>query len=704
MHKHTLFVLVAGWLTLGLLPGDLPAQSISVKDLPGYERVQQVQSMMGEISGRVSASNLKWAVDEGKLFFTTNRKRRQVVLENGTLGEAADEPKSSANQDRPARRGMRNPGRARQRTTILTEDGKWRARYKDFNVWIEPVSDDAQSSDGSDEMIQVTTDGTEKVRYGTACWVYGEELFQQDAMWWSPDGKKLAFYKIDESHMKTYFLTTRNTRLYTDLHKEQYPTAGQDNPHVDLLIYDRESGETISVKVDGPEDQYIYGIRFSPDGNELLFHRTNRWQNELDVMAADIQSGSVRKVVSEKQDTWQNNSPEMRFLEGGQTFVWETERNGYKHYELRSMRGERLNALSEVAAYPCQSIVKIDQDQNWFYYTAYSGENPLNLHLHRARLDGSEHRRLTSKPMHHSRFDISPDHEYFVAQYESLETPPAIGLFDMTGQERAVLARGDRAPAEKAGFDPPELFSFTASDGATKIFGTLHKPRNFDPQKKYPLLVNVYGGPQSRSVNNRYAPANPYCELGFLVARIANRGETGRGKAFESANYLNLGGVDIQDQADGVRFLAQREYVDGKRVGITGHSYGGYMSALAVLKFPEVFHVAVAGAPVTDWKNYDTIYTERYMRTPQENKEGYSDGSCMTYAKNLKGKLFLLHGLVDDNVHPSNTWQLVDALQKAGKRFDLMVYPNNAHGFGYNDLKWEYFVRHLTPEPGADAE
>jgi len=309
---------------------------------------------------------------------------------------------------------------------------------------------------------------------------------------------------------------------------------------------------------------------------------------------------------------------------------------------------------------------------------------------------------LTSRPLYHGSFSISPHHRWFVASYEAVNVPPTTALFNEKGEEVLVLAESDVSKLEELGFQPAELFHFTASDGKTDIYGTLQKPLNFDPAKKYPLVVSVYGGPSSVGFSSRYALANPYCQFGFLVDRIANRGTEGRGKAFESAGYLKLGIVDIRDQADGVRYLRQRPYVDGNRVGIHGHSYGGYMSALAVLKFPDVFHVAVAGAPVTDWKNYDTIYTERYMRTPGENKEGYGDGSCLTHAANLKGKLLILHGLIDDNVHPSNTWQLIERLQRANKRFDLMIYPNSKHGLGStsHSLIWEFLHRHLKPEPG----
>ena len=214
-------------------------------------------------------------------------------------------------------------------------------------------------------------------------------------------------------------------------------------------------------------------------------------------------------------------------------------------------------------------------------------------------------------------------------------------------------------------------------------------------------MVDVYGGPDSRGVSNRYRVGNAVCDMGFLVAKFDNRGTNGRGKAFMGAVYQKLGIVDIQDQADGVRFLRQRPYVDGSRVGIFGHSYGGYMSQLAVLKYPDVFQVAAAGAGLSTWKNYDTIYTERYMRTPQENPEGYEGGACLPYIDQLKGKLLILHGMVDDNVHPNNAWQLVEALQEADKPFEIMFYANRGHGLGghANRARWKFLHKHLIEQP-----
>ncbi len=687
-----LFCCVLLWTQVGV------CQSLQMSDLPGWDRLLDAQEKMQGIR-MPRPSDLNWDTDNEVLYFSLRGKGRQKLdLTSGEMSDVKDGEEASeranGRSNRQAGRARQRVARARQRVWINSVDGKWKASYRDFNIHLEPLDGEAEKGDS----IQVTKGGSEKHRYGTACWVYGEELDQNDAMWFSPDSRKLAFYEIDESHMKTYFLTTGNTNTYTQLHKEQYPTAGQDNPHVKLHIYDIETQETVTVNVEGPVDQYIYDIQFSSDSSQLIFHRTNRWQNKMELMVADVEKGKTRVVVSEQQQTWQNNSPYMRFLEDGQRFVWETERTGWKQYELRGLDGEKICDLTPEAEYPVHQVLKIDEEGGWFYYSAYSADNPLNLQLHRSRLDGTDNKRLTGGDAHYSAFQFSPDDNYFLASSETIDTPPSMAVWNMQGKKVSVLCSVDTTKIEEAGFVPGELFSFTADDGETEIYGTLYKPRDFDPNKKYPLFIDVYGGPGSVGVTNRYRMANQNCEMGFVIAKIGNRGTVNRGKAFESANYLRLGLVDLDDQAAGVRYLTQRDYIDGDRVGISGHSYGGYMTALALLRYPDLFHVGVAGAPVTDWRNYDTIYTERYMRTPQENKDGYDAGSCLKHVDKLQGKLFVLHGLVDDNVHPSNTWQLINALQGANQRFDMMVFPNSAHGFRYNELKWEYLIRHLQPE------
>jgi dipeptidyl-peptidase-4 len=692
---------------------------LTLRELPGYEQYRKLSSSRASRSS-TAAVQFQWSEDGERVTFKVDGRpkvvdlKRLVVeegspasgsLEKRTSGET---PEASANA---LRRAKRVP-RAEQSPTELSPDGKWKGVYRDFNLSIEPVEPENTTTDILRATIQVTEQGTERHRFGTGCWVYGEELKQNDAMWWSPDSKRLAYYEIDERDLKDYHLTVDNTSLYTNVLSVRYPKAGDPNPQVGIWIYDMERKSARRIEFDGERTQYLFAVRFTPSGKELLVNRTNRRQDVLDLLAVDVETLKVRTVVTEQQETWQENLPEIRFLGtplplqaavkqpeqsfGNTTperFLWESEAGGWKHFQLRNLDGKLLHELMPSPSYPCGSIELIDESSNWVYFTAFSDRMPYHAQLHRAKLDGSEHVRLTSSPLHHSSFSIDPKHRYLIATREQLNVPPETVLYDHTGKELLVLTEQS---TERRSAATAEYFSFPVEDG-TEIWGTLHKPLDFDPAKKYPLLIDVYGGPSSMGMSSMYAPTHPGCEFGYLIAKIGNRGTQGRGKAFESANYLRLGGIDLDDQAAGVRHLSQRSYVDKDRVGIFGHSYGGYLSTLALLRYPDVFHAAVAGAPVTDFRNYDTIYTERYLRTPAENAEGYDFGSCVKRADQLRGKLLLVHGLIDDNVHPANTWQLVKALNDVDKRFQLMVYPEFKHGIGsnYSALRWEFFHQYL---------
>jgi dipeptidyl-peptidase-4 len=531
--------------------------------------------------------------------------------------------------------------------------------------------------------------------------VYGEELDQTRAMWWSPDSSKLVFYEFDERDVVDFYLVNGWTDLRTNPISEGYSKAGEPNPKAALLVFDLGTGRTTRLELPGDPDEewYLYDVRFTPDGSEILFNQTDRLQHVLHVVASDPTTGASRIVVTERQETWQDNHPTMRFLDDGHRFIWETEKTGWRQYELRDLDGRLINPLTR-GAYPVVSIERVDEESGVLYYMAYGGEHPLNAHLFRVNLDGKDPRRLTREPASHS-ITFSPDGERFITRYETVSQPPETALYDIEGNRIATLAASDPDLVAEAGYPLAELFTFKAADGVTDLYGVLYKPRDFDPSQMYPLVIDVYGGPDSRAVRNRFRLTHSMCDLGVLVARIDNRGTSGRGKAFMGAVYRQLGIVDIQDQADGARWLAQRPYVDENRVGIYGHSYGGYMSALAILKYPEIFQVAVAGAPVTDWRNYDTIYTERYMGLPADNEENYDLGSCLTYADQLEGRLLLQHGMMDDNVHPNNVWQLVERFHEHDCRFDLMFYPNAGHGLGRGASRerLRYLYEHLIADP-----
>jgi dipeptidyl-peptidase-4 len=324
----------------------------------------------------------------------------------------------------------------------------------------------------------------------------------------------------------------------------------------------------------------------------------------------------------------------------------------------------------------------------------------MKTQLHRVGLDGRDDRRITDPALNHS-VSMSPDARWIVDVAQTHDQPPVTRLLDASGQVQAELASSDLTRFDELGLEKPELFTFKAADGVTDLYGMLYKPSTFDPSKEYPLLVSVYAGPATNGARESFSLANPLTEYGFLVATLDSRSAAGRGKRFLDAIYEKLGTVEIDDQAAGVKALRERPYVDGNRVGIFGTSYGGYASAMAIVRYPDVFQAASASSPVTDWRNYDTIYTERYMYTPQENRQGYDEGSVMTYADNLKGRLMLYYGTADNNVHPSNMMQLIQALQQAGKSFDVQVGPDRGHSGINTDRMMEFFIENLVLSPAA---
>lgn len=677
-------------VALAVLAPCASAQS-GLQDLPGYEQYRAARETMGELARLGRIGRVQWSDDGRRLTYERDDVRYSVDLSDGSISELAEDDNDDENGSSARRRAQRSryPGRGRQRDSEPSPNGRWTAECRDWNVFLLDTETDGTTP--------LTTDGWRKFRYGKASWVYGEELDQNQAMWWSPDSKKLVYYVFDERDVPDHYLVTGWTELHTDTQVEGYPKPGEPNPVVGLKVYDVGSGATIEIDATTDPEQYVYGVRFAPNGGELLFFRTNRRQNRLDLVAADPETGDTRIVVTETQETWQDNRPTMRFLEDGRRFIWQTERTGWAQYELRDLDGNRLATLTE-GAYPVDSIERVDEDRNELWYTAFSGANPLNAHLHRVGLDGSNAVRLTGAQANHTSIDIAPNGDWFVATYETISAPATTVLYDRDGSAVATLAEADQSKVVDSGVQLPELFTCTAADGETTLYGVLYKPTDFDAERTYPLLIDVYGGPFSQGVRNRFRGGRAECEFGYLVAEIDNRGTINRGKAFESANYMKLGDVDLADQVAGVRHLVQRPYVDGDRVGIVGHSYGGYMSALAILKYPDVFHAAVAGSPVTDWRQYDSIYTERYMRTPDENAQGYDDGSCMTYADQLQGRLLLQHGLLDNNVHPSNTFALVEAIREAGGDCDVSIYPDRDHrlGGGAYVERMRYLIRHLV--------
>ena len=603
-----------------------------------------------------------------------------------------DTDKEADKDTHPTRTRVPRGGQAKE---VTSPDKQWTAVHANFNVLL-------RDADGHERVV--TNKGTADVRFGTASWVYGEELDQTSAMWFSPDSQLLAYYAFDVSDVPSYHLLGGLTDLRTAVMGTTYPKPGDANPVAGLRIYDINLRRKVTVDVGDSDDQYVYGVSFTPDSRFLLFHRMNRLQNVLELVRVNPTTGASTVLFTEEQSTWVESKPEIRWLKDNQRFLIATERSGFRTWELWNVDTGLLAVLGS-GTFPARSIVRIDEDDSaagggTLYFSAYSDLHPLNLQLHAVHLDGSGLRRLTGESLNHSRFRLSPDGSSIMATATSADVPPRIVLYGADGQLLTTIAKADTTGLDASDARVSELFSFAAADGQT-CWGRIHYPSNFDPSETWPVLVQVYGGPGSQAVRNTFQVSSARTAFGLVIVQIDNRGTGGRGKAFEGAAWLKLGQNDLDDQARGIQVLADRHnWVDTERIGIAGHSYGGYMSALALLRYPKLFSVAVASAPVTDWRNYDSIYTERYMRTPADNGENYDLGSCVKLAERLEGKLLLLHGMLDDNVHPTNTWQLVQALQSKDIPFAMQLFPNSTHGLhgkASSSAKWSFLQKHLVP-------
>lgn len=692
--KNRIFLIVLA-LTFGVLAASFLGAQDRLKTYPGYD---QYQKMGKEMQGAVKLGSLQvtWK-DGGKAFeFAKDGKTWRYDIAStktsGVIGAAA--PLDQAGQR--GRGGIGGPARGRQFTEALSPDKKIKAFYRDRNLWLS-------DPDGKNE-VAITTEGNEKARikFASASWVYGEELSQTTAMWWSPDSTKIAFYRFDESKVPDYFLQMNQTKQYTTADIEAYPKAGELNPIADIFVYDVATKKITQIDVrDGqPFDNavvghYAYHVSWSPDGKELLFNRTNRRQNILEFTAADPATGTCRVIIREEWPTgWVENSPSMQFLKDGKRFIWTSERTGFKNFSLYDLSGKLLATLTN-HPFEVANIVKVDEGAGVIFYMARDGANYMMTQLHRVKLTGKDDVRLTDPALSHT-VNISPDGRYFIDVAQAHDVPPSTRLMDAKGRVVADLAKSDLTKFDQLGLKKVELFKYKAADDSTDLYGILNFPSNFDPGKKYPLLVSVYAGPATNGARETWSSPNPLTEYGFLIASLDSRSANFKGKKALDAIYLKLGIVEMDDQAAGVKALWDRPYVNKERIGIFGLSYGGYSSAMCLLRYPDVFAAACAQSAVTSWNQYDSIYTERYMWIPQENKEGYEAGTAMKYAKDLKGRLMIYYGTADNNVHPTNAMQIITALQQAGKSFEVQVGPDMGHTSVNQQRMMEFFIENLV--------
>lgn len=557
---------------------------------------------------------------------------------------------------------------------------------------------------GAGTETRLTTDGAENIINGTTDWVYEEELGLRDAWRWSPDGTRIAYWRFDQTPVETFYMID-DLALYSELIPLRYPKAGTENSSVQIRVVDISSGAARTItQVDG--DSYLPRMDWMGT-NELLIQRLNRHQNRLEVLRADTRSGEIGTLFVETDSAWVDVDDDLIWFDDSRRFLWSSERDGWNHLYVYGRDGRVQRQLTQ-GEWDVASVLGVDERGGFVYFTA-ARPTPMELHLFRVPLRGGRIEKLTQEPGTH-RITMSPRFTYYVDTWSRASDPPTTRLFSTDGRLSRTLAENSAVAQriDQLGLQPPEFFQFQTTDGVT-LNGWMIKPADFDPSREYAALLYVYGGPGSQTVTDswggaRYLWHQLLAERGIIVVSVDNRGTGARGRDFKKVTYLNLGEYETRDQAEAARWLATQPWIDGDRIGIWGWSYGGYMTALGMMN-SDRFAVGVSVAPVTDWRLYDTIYTERFMRTPQENAAGY-DNSPVHKAESLTGELLLIHGTGDDNVHFQNTVQLANTLQAAGKQFDLMVYPNRTHSISGGNTTLHLFtmITDWLVEKLADAE
>jgi dipeptidyl-peptidase 4 len=529
----------------------------------------------------------------------------------------------------------------------------------------------------SREIVRLTDDGSATLLNGELDWVYPEELDLGTAYWWSPDSKRIAYMQFDIAHEFVYPQTAL-TGLRAIAEPERYPQAGTPNPDVRVGVVPAAGGPTRWMDLGEPRGSLIARVYWAPDSAMLAIERFNRIQNHLDLLLTDTGSGVAHPILSETDPYWINTNDLFSFV-GKDEFLWGSERDGFRHLYLYSLSGQQRKRLTE-GEWEVTDLAGIDESQQKVYFVS-TETSPLERALYSVKLNGKDRTRISRESGTHE-ISMSPTAAYYLDTFSSLTEPPRTDVYSIGGEMRSGFHAAKRVAADEYALQPVETVQVKTQDGKL-LYGQVTKPANFRAGEKYPAVVMVYGGPGAQEVVNSWKGVDwdqVLAARGFVVWRLDNRGSAGRGHAFEIPLYHRFGKTELADQLEGVHYLLEQGYVDPARVGIYGWSYGGFMTLYSLLNAPDVFRAGIAGAPVTNWRNYDTIYTERYLGLPAENPEGYRASSAIEYVAKLKAKLLLVHNIEDDNVLFQNTAQMAGDLEQAGKLFDMVIYTGKSHG------------------------
>jgi dipeptidyl-peptidase-4 len=567
----------------------------------------------------------------------------------------------------------------------ISPDGRWASFLRAHDVWVVSVA--------GGQPRQITRGGNEGRRNGELDWVYPEELDISTAYWWSPDSAKIAFLQLDESHVEKYPLVDELSPKGNAV-EERYPVAGSPNPIARVGVVSPTGGEVRWMDTGNDSSALLARVAWLHDSRRVAIEHLNRPQDRLDLLFADAASGKSQSVLTEQDKYWINLSDDLHFLADNQRFLWSSERDGFRHLYLYDLAGKQLAQLTR-GAWQIEGVAGVDEQNGQVYFTS-TQQSPIERQFYRVAFSGGAPVQLTHERGTH-RVSLAPGAAHFLDTYSNAMNPPRQNLFSADGSAVAALAENRVAELADYRLQPVEFLTVPGADG-TALDASLIKPPGFDPARKYPVIVYVYGGPQAQEVRDAWQGADflwhqLMAQKGFVIFSVDNRGMSGRGHNFETPIYHHFGQAELADQLAGVAWLTKQTYVDRARISIWGWSYGGYMTCMAMLRGGGIFKAGFAGAPVTDWRQYDTIYTERYMGTPQENPEGYRDSSPVNFASRLEGQLLIAHATGDDNVHFANTVEFAESLVNAQKYAEYQIYAGRGHGISDAPARIHVFNR-----------
>jgi len=642
-----------------------------------------------------------WSPDGKKLLIFTNTKR---VWRRNTRGDywALDMAPALSCESKSGGELQKLGGDAEPSTLMFAKfspDGRRVAYVRERNLYVQNLK--------NLRIKQLTKDGSDTIINGTSDWVYEEEFGLRDGFRWSPDGKSIAYWQFDTEGVREFYLINNTDSLYPKLTTFQYPKVGETNSACRVGVISSRGGQTKWLKV--PSDSrnhYIPKMEWAANSKKtVVFQRLNRLQNTNEVMLGNIRNGRIRKILTEHDEAWVDVGDNLKWLNNGKSFTWLSERDGWRHLYLVSRSGKKITLLTP-GQFDVISVQSIDEEGGWVYYIA-SPDNPTQCYLYRVGLDGSgKAERLTPADQEGThKYQMSPDSKWAFHTYSSFDVPPIIELVRLP-EHKTIRTLADnselRSKLSKLKKSPTEFFRIDIGDGVL-LDGWCMKPPDFDPERQYPLFFYVYGEPAGQTVRDTWDGKGYLWHLmltqqGYLVMNVDNRGTPApRGRAWRKCIYRQIGILASADQAAATRAIIKRwPYVDPTRIGIWGWSGGGSMSLNAIFRYPDLYHTAMAIAFISNQRFYDTIYQERYMGLPDDNEEGYKNGSPITFAHQLKGNLLIVHGTGDDNCHYQSCEALINELIKHNKSFSMMAYPNRSHSIKEGENTRRHLYELLT--------